>query len=106
MTTRIQQLILLTAVATTVQEITLDKPVLGVKTGYLISGNAPTVVTTPTMPEAINLTVVTDTPNADGEIKLKTGTYDTIEIYMETHTPQATDVMVLEVVEKASVPLP
>ena len=104
MTERIHQILGLTAVATTVQEVTMDKPLLGVVSGYLISGNAPTVVTTPTMPEAITLTVVTDTPNADGEIRLTAAT--TLEIYMETHTPQATDVMVLEVVEKASVPQP
>jgi len=106
MTTRIHQVLGLTATATAVQEVTLDKPVIGVVSGYLISGDDASYVTTPTMPEAINLTVVTDTPNADGEIRLKSGTYDTLEIYMETHTPEATDVMVLEVVEKASVPLP
>ena len=104
MTTRLHQVLGLTATATAVQEVTLDKPVLGVKSGYLVSGNAASVVTTPTMPEAINLTVVTDTPNADGEIYLKDAS--TLEIYMETHTPEATDVMVLEVVEKASVPQP
>ncbi|MBA7553903.1 hypothetical protein ES705_46507 [subsurface metagenome] len=58
------------------------------------------------MPEVLDLTVVTDTPNADGEIRLKAATYATLEIYMETHTPEAADVIVLEVVEKASVPLP
>jgi len=104
MTTRLHQVLGLTAVATTVQEVTLDKPVLGVKSGYLVSGNAAAYVTTPTMPEAINLTVVTDTPNADGEIYLKDA--NTLEIYLETHTPEAADVMVLEVVEKASVPQP
>ena len=104
MTTRLHQVLGLTETATAVQEVTLDKPVLGVKSGYLISGDAAIVVTTPTMPEAINLTVVTDTPDADGEIRLKDAS--TLEIYMETHTPQATDVMVLEVVEKASVPQP
>ena len=106
MTTRIHQALGLTAVTNVVQEVTLDKPVIGVVSGYLISGNDASVTTTPAMPEAINLTVVTDTPNADGEIRLKSGTYDTLEIYMETHTPEATDVMVLEVVEKASVPIP
>ncbi|MBA7594263.1 hypothetical protein ES703_01202 [subsurface metagenome] len=106
MTERIHQVLGLTATASAVQEVTLDKPVIGVVSGYLVSGDAATLTTTPTMPEAINLTVVTDTPNADGEIRLKSGTYDTLEIYMETHTPEATDVMVLEVVEKASVPLP
>ncbi|GAI95538.1 unnamed protein product [marine sediment metagenome] len=106
MTERLHQVLGLTATATTVQEVTLDKPVIGVVSGYLVSGDAPTLTTTPTMPEVLNLTVVTDTPNADGEIRLKSGTYDTLEIYMETHTPEAVDVMVLEVVEKASVPLP
>ena len=106
MTERIHQALGLTATATAVQEVTLDKPVIGVVSGYLISGDAATLTTTPTMPEAINLTVVTVTPSADGEIRLKPATYDTLEIYMETHTPEATDVMVLEVVEKASVPLP
>ena len=104
MTTRLHQVLGLTATATAVQEVTLDKPVLGVKSGYLVSGDAPTLTTTPTMPEVLNLTVVTDTPNADGEIYLKDA--NTLEIYMETHTPEATDVMVLEVVEKASVPQP
>ena len=106
MTTRLHQVLGLTATATTVQEVTLDKPVLGVKSGYLVSGNDASYVTTPDMPEAINLNVVTDTPNADGEIRLKSGTYDTLEIYLETHTPEAADVMVLEVVEQASVPQP
>ena len=106
MTERIHQALGLTATATAVQEVTLDKPVIGVVSGYLISGDAATLTTTPTMPEAINLTVVTVTPSADGEIRLKPATYDTLEIYMETHTPEATDVMVLEVVEKSSVPLP
>ena len=106
MTTRLHQVLGLTATATAVQEVTLDKPVIGVNSGYLISGDAVTLTTTPTMPEAINLTVVTGTPSADGEIRLKPATYDTLEIYMETHTPEATDVMVLEVVEKSSVPLP
>ena len=106
MTTRLHQVLGLTATATTVQEVTLDKPVIGVNSGYLISGDAPTLTTTPEMPEVLNLTVVTDTPNADGEIRLKSGTYDTLEIYFETNTPEAVDVMVLEVVEKASVPLP
>lgn len=106
MTERIHQAIGLTATAAAVQEVTLDKPVLGIKSGYMISGNAASYVTTPAMPEAIDLAVVTDTPDADGEIKLKSGTYDTVEIYLETHTPEAADVMVLEVVEKTSVPLP
>ena len=106
MTTRLHQVLGLTATATTVQEVTLDKPVIGVVSGYLVSGNDASYVTTPDMPEAINLTVVTDTPNADGEIRLKSGTYDTLEIYLETHTPEAADVMVLEVVEQASVPQP
>ena len=104
MTERLHQVLGLTAVATAVQEVTLDKPLLGVVSGYLVSGNAPAYITTPIMPEAINLTVVTDTPNADGEIRLTAA--QTLEIYMETHTPEATDVMVLEVVEKASVPQP
>jgi len=104
MTTRLHQVLGLTATATAVQEVTLDKPVLGVKSGYLVSGDAATLTTTPTMPEAINLTVVTDTPNADGEIRLTAPT--PLEIFMQTHTPEATDVMVLEVVEKASVPQP
>ena len=104
MTTRIHQVLGLTQTATAVQEVTLDKPVIGVVSGYLVSGDAPTLTTTPTMPEVLNLTVVTDTPNADGEIYLKDA--NTLEIYMETHTPEATDVMVLEVVEKASVPQP
>ena len=106
MTERIHQALGLTATATAVQEVTLDKPVIGVVSGYLISGDAPTLTTTPAMPEVLNLTVVTGTPSADGEIRLKSGTYDTLEIYMETHTPEAVDVMVLEVVEKSSVPLP
>jgi len=106
MTERLHQVLGLTATATAVQEVTLDKPVIGVVSGYLISGDAPTLTTTPTMPEALNLTVVTDTPNADGEIRLKPATYNTLEIYLETHTPEAADVMVLEVVEKSSVPLP
>lgn len=104
MTTRLHQILGLTATATAVQEVTLDKPVVGVKSGYLISGDAASLTTTPTMPEAINLTVVTDTPDADGEIRLKDA--NTLEIYLETHTPEAADVMVLEVVEKASVPEP
>ena len=106
MTERLHQVLGLTATASAVQEVTLDKPVIGVVSGYLISGDAPTLTTTAAMPEVLNLTVVTDTPNADGEIRLKSGTYDTLEIYMETHTPEAADVMVLEVVEKSSVPLP
>ena len=104
MTERLHQVLGLTQTATTVQEVTLDKPVLGVKSGYLISGDAASVTTTPDMPEAINLTVVTATPSADGEIRLKDAS--TLEIFMQTHTPEATDVMVLEVVEKASVPQP
>ncbi|MBA7562096.1 hypothetical protein ES708_03745 [subsurface metagenome] len=104
MTTRLHQVLGLTTTATTVQEVTLDKPVIGVKSGYLISGDAAGYVTTPAMPEAINLTVVTVTPSADGEIYLKDA--NTLEIYLETHTPEATDVMVLEVVEKATVPQP
>ena len=104
MTTRLHQVLGLTATATEVQEVTLDKPLLGVKSGYLVSGDAADYVTTPAMPEAINLTVVTVTPSADGEIYLKDA--NTLEIYLETHTPEATDVMVLEVVEKATVPQP
>ena len=104
MTTRLHQVLGLTATATTVQEVTLDKPVIGVKSGYLVSGDAASYVTTPAMPEAINLTVVTVTPTADGEIRLKDA--NTLEIFMQTHTPEATDVMVREVVEKASVPQP
>ena len=104
MTTRLHQVLGLTTTATTVQEVTLDKPVLGVKSGYLVSGDDASYVTTPAMPEAINLTVVTVTPSADGEIYLKDA--NTLEIYLETHTPEATDVMVLEVVEKATVPQP
>ena len=106
MTERLHQVLGLTATATAVQEVTLDKPVIGVVSGYLISGDAASLTTTPTMPEAIDLTVVTVTPSADGEIRLKPATYDTLEIYLETHTPEAADVMVLEVVEKSSVPLP
>ena len=104
MTTRLHQVLGLTATATAAQEVTLDKPVLGVKSGYLISGNAASYVTTPAMPEAVDLTVVTVTPSADGEIYLKDA--NTLQIYLETHTPEAADVMVLEVVEKASVPQP
>ena len=104
MTTRLHQVLGLTTTATTVQEVTLDKPLLGVKSGYLVSGDDASYVTTPAMPEAINLTVVTVTPSADGEIYLKDA--NTLEIYLETHTPEATDVMVLEVVEQASVPQP
>jgi len=104
MTTRLHQVLGLTTTATEVQEVTLDKPVIGVKSGYLVSGDDASYVTTPAMPEAINLTVVTVTPSADGEIYLKDA--NTLEIYLETHTPEATDVMVLEVVEQASVPQP
>jgi len=104
MTTRLHQVLGLTTTATTVQEVTLDKPLLGVKSGYLVSGDDASYVTTPAMPEAINLTVVTVTPSADGEIYLKDA--NTLEIYLETHTPEAADVMVLEVVEQASVPQP
>jgi len=104
MTTRLHQVLGLTTTATVVQEVTLDKPLLGVKSGYLVSGDAASYVTTPAMPEAINLTVVTVTPSADGEIYLKDA--NTLEIYLETHTPEAADVMVLEVVEKATVPQP
>ena len=106
MTTRLHQVLGLTATASAVQEVTLAKPVIGVVSGYLLSGDAPTLTTTPAMPEVMNLTVVTDTPNADGEIRLKPATYDTLEIFMQTHTPEAVDVLVLEVVEKATVPLP
>ena len=104
MTTRLHQVLGLTATASAAQEVALDKPLLGIKSGYLVSGNAASYVTTPTMPEAIDLTVVTVTPTADGEIYLKDA--NTLEIYLETHTPEAADVMVLEVVEKASVPQP
>ncbi|MBA7554317.1 hypothetical protein ES705_46931 [subsurface metagenome] len=104
MTTRLHQVLGLTETSDAVQEVTLDKPLLGVKSGYLISGDAASYTTTPAMPEAIDLEVVTDTPNADGEIRLTAPT--TLEIYLETHTPEAADVMVLEVVEKASVPQP
>ncbi|KKM71266.1 hypothetical protein LCGC14_1432320 [marine sediment metagenome] len=104
MTERLHQVLGLAATSDAVQSVTLDKPVLGVKSGYLISGNAASYVTTPTMPEAIDLAVVTDTPNADGEIRLTAPT--TLQIYLETHTPEAADVMVLEVVDKASVPQP
>ena len=104
MTTRLHQVLGLTTTATTVQEVTLDKPVIGVVGGYLISGDAASYVTTPAMPEAVQLTVVTVTPSADGEIRLKDAS--TLEVYFETHTPEAADVMVLEVVEKASVPQP
>ena len=103
MTTRLHQVLGLTATATTVQEVTLDKPVLGVKTGYLVSGS-PGAQTTTDKCEAIDLAVVTVTPTADGEIYLKDAT--TLEVYFETHVPEAADVMVLEVVEKASVPQP
>ena len=104
MTTRLHQVLGLTATASAVQEVALDKPLLGVKSGYLVSGDAASLTTTPTMPEAINLAVVTVTPTADGEIYLKDA--NTLQVYFETHTPEATDVMVLEVVEKASVPQP
>ncbi|GAI88738.1 unnamed protein product, partial [marine sediment metagenome] len=40
MTERLHQVLGLTATATTVQEVTLDKPVIGVASGYLISGDA------------------------------------------------------------------
>ena len=106
MRTRLHQVLGLTATATTVQEVTLDKPLIGVVSGYLVSGDAASYVTTPTMPEAIDLTVVTVTPAADGEIRLKPATYDTLEVFFQTHTPEAADVMVLDVVEKVSVPLP
>ncbi|GAJ02990.1 unnamed protein product, partial [marine sediment metagenome] len=45
MTTRLHQILGTTATATAVQELTLDKPVLGVKSGYLVSGS-PAVSTT------------------------------------------------------------
>ena len=86
MTTRLHQVLGLTATATAVQEVTLDKPVLGVKSGYLVSGNAATYVTTPAMPEAINLTVVTDTPNADGEIYLKDANTLEFEVTLPART--------------------
>ena len=101
---RLHQVLGLTATATAAQEVTLDRPVVGVNSGYLISGDAASYVTTPAMPEAVKLTVVTDTPDADGEIALTAPT--TLQVYFETHTPQATDVMVLDVVEQASVPQP
>jgi len=104
MTTRLHQVLGLTATATVAQEVTLDKPLLGVKSGYLVSGDAASLTTTPTMPEAIDLTVVTVTPAADGEIYLKDA--NTLQVFFQTHTPEAADVMVLEVVEKASVPQP
>ena len=103
MTTRLHQVLGLTATTTTVQEVTLDKPVLGVKTGYLVSGS-PAVSTTTDKCEAIDLAVVTVTPTADGEIYLKDA--KTIQTFFQTHVPEADDVMVLEVVEKASVPQP
>jgi hypothetical protein len=81
MTTRLHQVLGLTTTATEVQEVTLDKPVIGVKSGYLVSGDDASYVTTPAMPEAINLTVVTVTPSADGEIYLKDA--NTLEIYLE-----------------------
>ena len=106
MTTRLHQAVGTTATATAVQELTLDKPVIGVVSGYLVSGDAPTLTTTPAAPEAIDLTVVTVTPAADGEIRLKPATYATLEYWFQTFVPEVADVMVLEVVEKASVPLP
>ena len=106
MTERLHQVLGLTATATTVQEVTLDKPVIGINSGYLVSGDAASLTTTPATPEVMDLAVVTVTPSADGEIRLKPATYDTVEIYFETNTPEAADVMVLDVVEKASVPLP
>ncbi|GAH77036.1 unnamed protein product, partial [marine sediment metagenome] len=41
---------------------------------------------------------------ADGEIYLKDAT--TLEVFFQTHVPETADVMVLEVVEQASVPQP
>ena len=101
MTTRLHQALVTTATA--LQELTLDKPVLGVKSGYLVSGE-PAVTTTTDQVQAIDLTVVTTTPAADGEIRLTAPT--TLEYFFQTHAPEAGDVMVLEVVEKASVPQP
>ena len=103
MTTRLHQALGLTTTDTVAVEVTLDKPLLGVKSGYFISGEAATA-TTPTKAEAIDLSVVTATPAADGEIRLKDA--NTLEVYFETRTPEAEDIMVLEVVEKASVPQP
>ena len=105
MTERIHQVLGTTATATAVQELTLDKPVIGVVSGYLISGQ-PGSQTTTDKCEAIDLAVVTVTPSADGEIRLKPATYATLEYFFQTHVPEAADVMVLEVVEKATVPLP
>ena len=105
MTTRLHQVLGTTATATTALELTLDKPVLGVKSGYLISGApADTTETAPAKAEAIDLAVVTVTPSADGEIRLTAPT--TLEYFFSTHVPEAADIMVLEVVEKASVPQP
>lgn len=101
---RLHQVLGLTATATSAQEVTLDRSLVGVNSGYLVSGDDASYVTTPAMPEVINLTVVTVTPTADGEIHLKDA--KTLEVYFETHTPEAADVMVLDVIEQASVPLP
>ena len=104
MTTRIHQVLGLTTTATTVQEVTLDKPLVGVVGGYLISGEDDATTTTPSKAEIIDLTLVTVTPTADGEIYLKDA--NTLEVFFQTRTPEVADVMVLEVVEKATVPQP
>ena len=104
MTTRLHQASGLTTTATAVQEVTLDKPILGVKSAYLISGEDDATTTTPSKAEIIDLSVVTVTPTADGEIRLTDAT--TLEVFFQTRTPEAEDVMVLEVVEQASVPQP
>ncbi len=102
MTTRLHQVVGTTA--TGVKSITLDKPVLGVSSGYLIRGDAATA-TTPGKAEVVDLAIVTATPSAEGEIRFTVAT-NVLELFTQTPTPEAENVMVLEVVEKASVPLP
>ena len=102
MTTRLHQVVGTTA--TGVKSITLDKPVLGVSSGYLLRGETATA-TTPSKAEVVDLAIVTTTPSAEGEIRFTAAT-NVLELFTQTPTPEAENVMVLEVVEKASVPQP
>ena len=102
MTERLQQVVGTTD--TGVKEITLEKPVLGVASGYLLRGEAADA-TTPSKCEVADLTIVTTTPSAEGEIRFTVAT-NVLELFTQTPTPEAENVMVLEVVDKASVPQP
>ena len=102
MTERYHQVVGTTA--TGVKSITLTKPILGVVSGYLLRGEAATA-TTPSKAEVIDLQIVTTTPAVEGDILFTVAT-NVLQLFTQTPTPEAENVMVLEVVEKASVPLP